>query len=350
VLVLLALTAGCATVEKKGPIEIVSPPIEGFYSKRIFEGKIPILGHASVTDEGMFLARDRLRALLAGAPRIRANLEAAHHELHVIGMRQFTSELPEHRSERGKRIDTGELFDWHMIGGHIVGRFSSCTEATLIPIVGHRLFGDDPCTHELAHAVDWLGLSNRLRGTIAAAYHRSIDSGHWKGRYAAKNEHEWFAEITKHYFRGPVGQLDFYDPYLARGREWLHGEDAEAFQLVDDLYHDRIDPGARHPTRLVLGPASAESTLRSREGRTPTVFRVKNQTKQRVHLVWIDYEGRRDTRKPFAEQQVAEPGSTLVQYSYATHPFLLTDDAEQTLCTLVAGEEDAEGEITGPCP
>jgi len=332
-------------------VETLRPPLLGFYGKRLREGGIPILGHASVSDEALFAARDRLRRILEHAPKIRHNLEARGHELHIVGLRQFTSDLPEHRDQRGARRDTGELFDWHMIGGHIVGNLSSCTEATLLPIVGHRLFGTGPCIHELGHAVELLALSNVVRGRIIAAYRHSMESGHWKNAHAAKNEHEWFAELTRYYFRRDDDALAFYDPSLSRGHEWLRQADPEGFSLVDDLYMGLTDPGVPRTQALHLGPASAEASLRSRKGsEIPSELRVRNVTTAEIRLVWVDYEGRRDPRLPFERMPAAAPGGTIVESSWAGHTFVITDASGRGLCTVTAAEDDGVAEVTGACP
>jgi hypothetical protein len=361
-LVASAILAGCATAPppppparppaptpRPGEIEILSPPIEGFYGKRLADGAISILGHASVSDEAMRAARDRLDRMLAHAPRLRRNLEAAHHELHLVAMRQFTSDLPEHRGERGKHLETDELFDWHMIGGHLTGRFSSCTEATLLPIVGHRLFGEEVCVHELAHAIDRLALASRVRQRIHDAYRRSLDSGHWLGQYAARNEAEWFAEMTRYYFRPDGGELDFYNPDLARGRAWLHGEDAEAFQLVDDLYGDRVDPGTPRTLAVVLRPGAEEAASRSPRSSLPVLLTVRNRAAAPIHLVWIDFDGHRDTRRGLAEGQSAPPGGEILQATFAGHVFVVTDGDGKALCTVTAPDEDGAADVSGAC-
>jgi hypothetical protein len=344
------LAVASASADERGPIEMVSPPLAGFFAKRTFEGKIPILGHASVSDEALLAARDRLHRMLAAAPKLRANLEAAHHELHVVGLRQFTSDLPEHRQGRGRRIDTGELFDWHMIGGHIEGRMSSYTEGTLLPIVGHRLFGDETCYHELAHAIEWLALDNRVRGRILDAYHRSLAAGHWKDQYAAKNQHEWFAEMTKLYFRPGGDALAFYDLRLSHGRDWLRGEDPEAFRLVDEIYGGRLDPGTPRTVALPLRPGRDELSLKSIESRIPVRFIIHNDMKTRIHVVWLDFQGRRDPRRPFAELPAADPGQEVEQFTWATHPWVVTDEDGRALCTFVLGADDGQARVAGPCP
>jgi hypothetical protein len=354
----VALPAACAAPSRPLPanaasspsaIERVDPPIAGFYSRRLFLRSIPILGHSTVGDEGMLAARDVLSRMLANAPRVLANLEAAHHELHVIGLKQFPSDLPEQRAGRGTRIETGELYDWHMVGGHLVGRKSSCTEATLIGVVGHRLYGTEPCYHELAHAVEWWGLSRAGRDAMQSEFHRSIDSHHWTGEYASKNASEWFAEMTRYYFRPDGDALNFYDTRLARGRAWLKAEDPDAFRFVDDLYSGRFDPGVLTTIKLALGPGTAEPTLRSARSRRRADFIVHNRSALRLHVIWVDFDGHRDPRGTFKDYAVIEPGGDYRGGSFTGHTFVLTDDAGRPLCSFAAGEEDGDVEFTKEC-
>jgi hypothetical protein len=345
-----ALVAPAGASAEPAGIEHVEPPIEGFYGKRLLAGAIPILAHESVSDEALLVARARLDRLLARAPALRVNLEAAHHEIHVVGLRQFTSDLPEHRAGRGSRLDTGELFDWHMIGGHIVGRLSSCTEGTLLPIVGHRLYGEDPCTHELAHAVERLALGPEARRRIVDGYRRAMQAGRWRGRYPSKNAHEWFAEATRLYFHDESKALSFYDPALAHGPTWLRAEDPDAFALVDALYTGGLPPGRPRTATPALTPGRDEARLRSRESRTPVALVVRNRSGSPVRLVWIDFEGHRDPRAPFAALPRIDAGGELEQSSWATHAFVVTDDAGRALCTFVLGEDDALVDIRGACP
>src|SRR5581483_11505333 len=139
--------------------------------------------------------------------------------MHIIGLRQFASDMPEMRALRGSRVASGELFDHHMIGGHVIDRFLVCTEGTLLPVVGFRLFGDETCIHELGHAVELRGMDNAARVRVLDAYERSIAAGRWTKQYAATNVHEWFAEITKYWFRADRADLAFYDASLSRGHD-----------------------------------------------------------------------------------------------------------------------------------
>jgi hypothetical protein len=330
-------------------VESVTPPIEGFYGKRLRYGRIPILGHATVTDEGMLAARDRLDRMLAHAPKVRENLEGQGHELHVIALRQFASDLPELRAHRNDVLaivpGRQELFDWHMIGGHLAGRMSSCSEGTLLPIVGHRLFGDETCFHELGHAIEILGLDGPSRARVVAAFERSIAGGHWRDPFVSTRHAEWFAEITKFYFRPDRPDLSHYDQNLVRGRAWLAGEDPNAFRLADDLYSGRVDPGTARTVELRLGPGHDEAALRSKESRVPTLLTVVNRTSIEIRLVWVDFEGRRDAQV----RPSAGSGGMLQELSWATHAFILADPSGRALCTLTLGDDNATADFRGPC-
>jgi hypothetical protein len=350
---LLAATFLCLpVVAGAGPdravIEIVQPPIDGFYGKRLLDGKIPILSHASVSDEALLAARERLERLLGHAPKLRKNLESARYELHVSGLRQYTSDLPEFRSERGARLENGELFDRHMIGGHLAGRTSSCSEGTLLPIVGHHLYGDDTCVHELAHAIEWIALDAPNRERISEHYRRSLGSGHWRDQYAAKNSHEWFAEITKLYFRSTVG-AEFYDPTLSRGRQWLCQYDPDACAWIGDLYSGKTDPGSFAVVDLALRPGRDEKKLRSERSERPTRLWVRNLSPLPVRITWIEFDGARDQRASFVDRPALAPGAERTVFTFARHAWVVTDAEGRALCTFVSPDSDASVEIRSRC-
>lgn len=336
-----------ATPVVTSEVERVEPAIDAFYGKRLRAGSTVILGHASVSDDAFIATRATLEQVLGRAPKIRENLERARFEVHIMGLRQFASDLPEMRALRGTRIDTGELFDHHMIGGHVIDRFLVCAEGTLLPVVGYRLFGDETCVHELGHAVELRGMDNAARAKVHEAYEHSIATGHWEKQYAAKNEHEWFAEMTKLWFRKDRADLAFYDPSLSRGHDWLCGYDAEACKLASDVYSGAFDPGTPNTVTIALRPGRDETTLRSERTSVPMELTVENHGRTRVQLVWIDFDGARD-RRPNASTWI-EPGATGHQSSWRGHAFALLDDAGHALCTLVTPGDDAIATFTTPC-
>ena len=349
---------GCAVARAPGgdhqpaPRATSSAP-SPFYTQRLDDGGIPIRAHASVSKRALLEARERLERLLHDAPRLRRNLEARGYELHIIGLEQFASDLPEYRSKRGTTLSNGQLFDWHMIGGHgseTAASYSSCSEGTLLPIVGFKLFGDDTCLHELGHVIDGVALAADVRARIVIEYYASMGAGDWKDTYAASNPSEWFAEVTKYYFRPDRPDLAFYDPNLAKGHYWFCGYDARACGFISDLYNDRIDPGIPKTVTVAPGPGQGDAeSLRSRESRVPTRVIVRNRSGQRIRVIWLDFHGQRDTRRPLAEMPSIEPGEESAQFTWATHAFVVIDDSEHALCTFTAPDDDAIVDIAGPC-
>lgn len=327
------------------------PVSSEFYSQRLDDDGIPILGHATVTPAGMREARARLDQVLHDAPRIRRNLVARGYQLHVAALAQFPSDLPEYRGKRGTILENGEQFDLHMIGGHLseeAGHYSSCTEGTLLPVVGHRLFGTNVCVHELGHAIEWFAFDAAARARVFDEYRASMTANLWTGQYAATNAHEWFAEITRFYFTPDRPELAFYDPSLAHGHDWFCARDPRACAFARDVYADKLDPGTPQTIQLEPGPGTRE--LKSGDGHVPVRVIVRNATRERIHVVWIDFEGKRDTRAPFERQPIAAPGDAVAAFTWSTHAWLVTDDAQAPLCTIVAPEEEAVVEVTGRCP
>jgi hypothetical protein len=233
-----------------------------------------------------------------------------------------------------------------MIGGHIVGRYGSCTEATLLPVVGHRLFGDDTCLHELGHAIHFLAMGPAMRERVLERYRSAVAAGLWKDTYAATDEREFFAEMTKYYFRKQGNRVAFYDRTPSRARAWLCANDPETCALVGDLYSGATSPGEKRFEPLALRSASIEPTLASGEGSTHSHVLVRNDTARTVRAVWVDFHGE---RRPLGEEIVAPPGGYIDLYTFATHAWVLADENGAALCAFVAPNADAEAVLAMPC-
>jgi hypothetical protein len=322
-LALLAFVAACTSVPPTTP----TTPTSSFYSKHIQLGGISIMGHASVSDEALGLARDRLERMLAHAPRIRRNLEQNHFEIHVSGLRQLPSDVPEFRQRKGERLANGELFDEHMIGGHVVAYTTVCTEATLIGVVGHRLYGNDSCPHELGHGIELTALAPRVRERLVVAWEHARADRRWGDDYAGTSPPELFAEATRFY----VGD-----------RAFLERRDPETFALVRDLYGDAIDPGdAPREESLRPGPAEDEPRLRSAGTKTPVRVRVRNGTARDLRVQWIDFEGKRDRPDPERTPRAHANGDIVELSTFVRHAFVVIDMDGRAVATFVAPESDA---------
>ncbi len=224
-------------------IQILDPPENAFFSKRLDFHGIPIKAHKVVADEALFAAYDRLNLLLtnllARQPVVLSNLQTAGVELHVIGRDQVTTDLPEWRQDKGKPIAEyhGLTRDQRTRG--MGGRLTSCGEENLLKLEKDRYRGRDICLHEFAHSVRNYGISRNVRRRFDQQYRHSLDKGLWQKSYAGSNPDEFFAELTMWYF-GTHGDLNMTGPKPENGPQGLKKYDPEAFSLFDDFYNGRV--------------------------------------------------------------------------------------------------------------
>jgi uncharacterized caspase-like protein len=108
----------------------------------------------------------------------------------------------------------------------------------------------------------------------------------------------------------------------------LHAEDArrkaeaEARRTLEELERPATPKG---PIGSGLQACSQEHSLRSLEGTTSTAITFVNSSANTIRTYWIDYQGK---RKFYAS---VAPGSSYVQQTYVTHPWVVTNNQEVCL-------------------
>jgi predicted amidohydrolase YtcJ len=243
---------GTRTQTAKPQIAIIDPPEKGFFSKRLDFHGIPIKAHKVVVDEALYAAHDRLSMmfsnLLTKQPMVISNLVAAGAALHIIGRDQVTTDLPEWRHDKEKKLAeyNGLTRDQRTRG--MGGLLTSCGEENLLKLEKDRYRGRDICLHEFAHNVLNNGCAREIKVRVAAQRQRSLDKGLWQRSYAGSNVDEYFAELTMWYF-GTHGDLRMSGPRPENGPEGLQKYDPEGYALMDDFYSGRIDIGKAEPRR-----------------------------------------------------------------------------------------------------
>jgi len=124
------------TSETEPVIITLRPPAQDFFSKELVYDGIPIKANEVVSDAAMYEAYRRmnmlLRNLLVKQPTLISNLLESHVELHIIGVHQVTSDLPEFRDLKGKPLPeyNGLTIDQRTRG--MGGQLSSCGEENLL--------------------------------------------------------------------------------------------------------------------------------------------------------------------------------------------------------------------------
>ena len=228
----------------------LEPPQQDFFTKELSFKGIPIKAPEVVEDQALYAAYDRLSMMLTNLPTVVSNLVAAGAELHIIGRNQVTTDLPEWRKDKGKKLAeyNGLTRDQRTRG--MGGLLTSCAEENLLKLEKDHYFGRDICVHEFAHNIRNVGIPREVRAKFNEQYHRSLDKGLWQKSYAGSNPDEFFAELTMWYF-GTHGDLKMTGPKPDNGPEGLKKYDPEAYALLDDFYSGRIEIAkvTPHPRR-----------------------------------------------------------------------------------------------------
>ncbi len=242
-MVLAAVAAMCVAAEpmpaKRGSITLLDPPEKEFFSKVLHFHGIPIKAHKVVVDEALYAAYERLSMQLTNQPNVISNLVAAGAALHIIGRDQVTTDLPEWRHDKGKKLTeyNGLTRDERTRG--MGGLLTSCGEENLLRLAKDRYRGRDICLHEFAHNILQHGMTREVRKLFEEQYRKALAKGLWQKAYAGSNVHEYFAELTMWYF-GTHGDLGMTGPKPENGPEGLKKYDPEGFALLDDFYSGRI--------------------------------------------------------------------------------------------------------------
>lgn len=337
VLALMSSLAGAADNIRK-----ISPPAQDFFSKATDYQGIEIKASSVVDDRALLVAKQKLSTMLANAPEVVRNLRESGCELHIIGARQSTSDLPENRHWKGKLYEGSLTVDQRTRG--VGGRLASCAEENLLELEGDRYFDRDICIHEFAHTIMQYGLDNDLRARINSQYERSKSAGLWRGCYAMQNSNEFWAELSMWYFgsRGDYGKIS---PPPVVGRQWFVNYDSAAFDLLDSIYSGRLRPQLSTLEILTASPPGMEGQIRSENSSQPTTIFFVNLTGEQRRLFWLDFEGKRkfySNIPPFGEVE---------QSTFRTHPWLVTDDGGTGLAIFLGASRNGRALVTygNPC-
>ena len=235
-----------AAVAERPPIVAIAPPEHGFFSRQLGYTGLPIKASDVVDDEAFYEAYDRLNAMLHDLPEVTRRLVDAGVELHIIGRKQVTTDLPEWRQDKGRPLEeyNGLTRDERTRG--MGGRLVSCGEENLLRLPDDRYRGRDICVHEFAHAIRTYGMTRSMRTTFDDQYRRSLAAGRWRGSYAGTNPDEFFAELSMWYF-GTRGDLGMEGEKPTDGPDGLKAYDPEAYALLDAYYNGRSEPGRVSP-------------------------------------------------------------------------------------------------------
>ena len=290
-------------------VQIIDPPLLGFYSKYLICNGIAIRSGSVVDDEALHVAYSKILMMTRRMDVANKNMVKNGVELHIIGRYQQTSDLPEHADEKGvKYNDGGVMTDIDKRTRGVGGLYASCGEENLLHLPNDR-YGDgsDICVHEFAHTIMGYGLDDKLRRKIKQQYKEAIKNGLWKDAYAATNDMEYWAELSEWYF-GAHGEFLRGTHLPKPGANGLMKYDAGGYKLLDSIY-----TGLLQPVLQGMATAKVQKGAFSGAGVEKTEFTLLNKRSHPVKVYWIDYTG-----KPILYATVPSHGQ-IQQPTYVSH-------------------------------
>ena len=287
---------GCRPPSAGGACKVraVDPPVAGFFGKRLLlRDGVGIAAHRDVSDGALLGAGSQIGPMLAGLPRAAVdNMRDAGAQLRVLGKDQQTSDMPDLRHWRGKvwEKSSGKTIDERARG--LGGISCLCAEENILALPSdrhkdHRCI----CVHEFAHVIHRVGVDERMKRCITAAYARAKAAGLWPGCYAISNEQEFFAELSMWYF-GSHGDYGKIKPRPVPGRDWLAEYDPGSYRMLRRLYSgERAVARRQHCTLQPVWPPpstpQAIAALHPRGGGEVCALTFDNRTAHNFRLWWV---------------------------------------------------------------
>jgi len=198
---LLALLAGRAAAADAA---VTAPPaalrLDPFYKKYVSANGLPIVASGAVDDHALLEVAYLADLMLAKRPDVRAAMIANGSRVIIMGRAEFTTDIPEYAHMKPK-----DYWDARArgLGGSETDPVCSCAEENILAFPGDPYAAENIFIHEFAHNIHLRGMlkvdptfDRRLKETYQAA----MAKGLWKGKYAATNHHEYFAEGVQSWF------------------------------------------------------------------------------------------------------------------------------------------------------
>ena len=256
--------AGAADGDEATSVGRVIPPpaalkVDPFHTKYTSAHGFPIVASAAVSDFALLEAAYLIDALLAARPDVRQALIESGARLCLLGHDEYTTDLPEFAflaaapMEGFPGISGRDFWDARArgTGGSETDPYSSCGEENLLAYDGDPYAAECILIHEFAHVIHLRGMSNvdpSFDGRLQAAYDAAIENGLWKGKYAAVNHHEYFAEGVQCWFDN--NRVNDHDHNHVHLRSELLDYDPRLAALCKEVFGDTELRYTKPATRL----------------------------------------------------------------------------------------------------
>jgi len=228
-------TTGKVTAPPKDVVK--SLKLDPFYKKYISAGGVAIVSSDKVSDYAMLEAAYLIGKMLEDRPDIGKALAANKVRMVVMGVNEFTTDVPEHSDLKPKGF-------WDKrargLGATPHRPATSCGEENLLRYKGDPYISENILIHEFAHAIHHMGLNTvdkTFDKRLDTAYKSAMKKGLWKGKYAANNRAEYWAEAVQSWF--DTNRKPDHDHNHVDTRKELKEYDPAIAKLVAEIFGDK---------------------------------------------------------------------------------------------------------------
>ncbi len=227
----ILLLATAALGADSPEFRVVEPPkswnLDPFYKKCVLVHGLPIVSSEKVSDYALKEAAYLIGRMAEGREDVVEAMVRNRVRVAVMAASERTVDVPEHS-------DLKPASYWNRrargLGATRRRPATSCGEENLLNYPGDPYDAENILIHEFAHSFHDMGLVSidpKFDDRLEKIYRDSLAWGLWKGKYAATNRHEYWAEGVQSWFgtnRPPDHdhndvdtreELKEYDPALA---------------------------------------------------------------------------------------------------------------------------------------
>ncbi len=174
--------------------------VPAFYTQAVSANGFPIVASSRVSPYALKEAAFLVDMMLAKRPDVRAAMIQSGARLCIMAHDEYTTDLPEWSHLTPKDFRDARA---RGMGGSETDPYCSCAEENVLGYAGDPYSTECIVIHEFAHNIHLRGMLNvdpSFDARLKATYDAAMNAGLWKGKYAAVNHYEYFAEGVQSWF------------------------------------------------------------------------------------------------------------------------------------------------------
>lgn len=185
--------------------------VPAFYTQRVSAHGFPIVASDKVNPYALKEAAFLVDMMLAKRPDVRDAMIKSGARMCVLAYQEYTTDLPEFvrmaddKVEEFPDLSAKDFWDARArgLGGSETDPLCTVAEENVLGYPGDPYEEECILIHEFAHNIHLRGMLNvdpTFDARLEATYDAAMKAGLWKGKYAAVNHYEYFAEGVQSWF------------------------------------------------------------------------------------------------------------------------------------------------------